>query len=174
MRNDLLLHQYNQCLAHMNELNPTAQNELVLFHGTNCDAVELINERGFDRSMAGKHATALGLVSFCCLCVCSSYFFCSAGTYFARDAFYSCNPHFSPPNADGFQFIYCARVAVGRYMRGASNMRGPPRCVGNDEGQQLFADSVVDNVAKPTMYCVFRDAQSFPEFVIKARRVRAV
>lgn len=58
----MLLQQYNQCVAHMNALNPTAHNEAMLFHGTSSDALELINERGFDRSMAGKHATALGLV----------------------------------------------------------------------------------------------------------------
>jgi hypothetical protein len=145
----MLLQQYSQCIAHMNQMFPGSQNELFLFHGTSADALESINQRGFDRSMAGKHATALG-----------------SGTYFARDALYSCNSHFSPADSQGFRYMYRARVAVGRFTRGTSGMRAPPRCPEGSGGQPFF-DSVVDSVTAPTMFCVFRDAQSFPDYVIK-------
>lgn len=145
MTNDTLEQQYGLCIAHMNQMSPGALNELPLFHGTSYEAIDSINQRGFDRSMAGKHATALG-----------------AGTYFARDALYSTNKHFSPPDANGFSYMYRSRVAVGRYTRGSSSLRAAPAC---DTGG--FFDSVVDNTVAPTMFCVFRDAQSFPDYLIK-------
>ncbi|XP_078259604.1 protein mono-ADP-ribosyltransferase PARP14-like isoform X2 [Rhinoraja longicauda] len=59
------------------------KNEMNLFHGTAPDTLKLISELGFNRSFAGRNATAFG-----------------NGTYFAVNAMYSANSSYSKPDAN--------------------------------------------------------------------------
>ena len=61
--------------------------------------------------------------------------------------------------------MYRARVLVGDYTQGSSEMKTPP-CKGR--GTDLY-DSVVDNVSSPSIFVVFPDNQSYPEYLIRFR-----
>uniref|UniRef100_A0A4W6GBK6 Poly [ADP-ribose] polymerase n=1 Tax=Lates calcarifer TaxID=8187 RepID=A0A4W6GBK6_LATCA len=131
----------------MEQRNGHQNNEKRLFHGTCYTTVNLINEHGFNRSYAGKNATALG-----------------HGTYFAVNASYSASNTYSRPNQNQEKFMYLCRVLTGDYTVGQSNMIVPP-AKGPSTTQKY--DSVVDNQANPSMYVIFHDSQACPEYLIK-------
>uniref|UniRef100_A0A3Q2WG68 Poly [ADP-ribose] polymerase n=1 Tax=Haplochromis burtoni TaxID=8153 RepID=A0A3Q2WG68_HAPBU len=126
--------------------NGHQNNERRLFHGT-CDrAVPNINDRGFNRSYAGKNAALYG-----------------NGTYFAVNASYSANDTYSKPNQNGEKFMYVCRVLTGDFTLGQKGMVTPPA---KKLGSTDLYDSVVDNIANPTMFVVFHDTQACPEYLI--------
>ncbi|XP_065328107.1 protein mono-ADP-ribosyltransferase PARP14-like [Pelmatolapia mariae] len=126
--------------------NGHQNNERRLFHGT-CDrAVPNINDRGFNRSYAGKNAALYG-----------------NGTYFAVNASYSAIDQYSKPNQNGEKFIYVCRVLTGDFTLGKKGMIEPP--AKGTASTDLY-DSVVDNLTNPTMFVVFHDAQAYPEYLI--------
>lgn len=59
--------------------------------------------------------------------------------------------------------MYLCRVLTGDYTAGHQNMIVPP-AKGATSIQKY--DSVVDNVAKPTMFIIFHDSQAYPEYLI--------
>ena len=60
--------------------------------------------------------------------------------------------------------MYLARVAVGSFVKGNSNMKeAPPRPAA---GPGILYDSVVNDVATPSIFVVFHDAAAYPEHVI--------
>ncbi|XP_041806597.1 poly(ADP-ribose) polymerase family member 14-related sequence 1 isoform X2 [Chelmon rostratus] len=130
----------------MEQRNGHQNNEKRLFHGTSHDTVAYINEHGFNRSYAGKNATCYG-----------------KGTYFAVSASYSASNTYSQPNQNGEKCMYLCRVLTGDYTAGHQNMIVPP-AKGATSIQKY--DSVVDNVAKPTMFIIFHDSQAYPEYLI--------
>ena len=121
--------------------------ELMLFHGTSSDNIEKINAGGLNRSYAGMHATAFG-----------------KGVYFARDALYSCHTKYSPPDAQGHRYMYYANVLVGEYTAGNRSMIVPPNKNSTDPHETY--ESVVDNLAKPSMYVLFQDYEYYTEYLI--------
>ncbi|XP_078664395.1 protein mono-ADP-ribosyltransferase PARP14-like [Branchiostoma floridae x Branchiostoma belcheri] len=121
--------------------------EKVLYHGTAHDVVDNINEGGFNRSYCGKNATHYG-----------------RGMYFARDASYSAQSAYSPPDPQGNKHMYQVRVIVGEYTRGNSGIVEPPSK--NPSNVAVRYDSVVDNVQNPSIYVVFRDNEAYPEYLI--------
>ncbi|XP_066291085.1 protein mono-ADP-ribosyltransferase PARP14-like [Branchiostoma lanceolatum] len=121
--------------------------EKVLYHGTAQDVVVNINEGGFNRSYCGKNATVYG-----------------KGMYFARDASYSAQPAYSPPDSQGNRHIYQVRVIVGEYTTGKSGIVEPPPK--NPSNVAVRYDSVVDNVQNPSIFVVFRDNEAYPEYLI--------
>lgn len=72
-----------------------------LWHGSNYDVVDKILQQGFNRSFAGKNATAYG-----------------KGVYFARDALYSAYPTYAVPDERGNQYMMACRVVTGEYCKG--------------------------------------------------------
>ncbi|GLD59823.1 extended synaptotagmin-3-like protein [Lates japonicus] len=124
----------------MEQRNGHQNNEKRLFHGTCYTTVNLINEHGFNRSYAGKNATALG-----------------HGTYFAVNASYSASNTYSRPNQNQEKFMYLCRVLTGDYTQGQQNMIVPP-AKGSSTTQKY--DSVVDNQANPSM-CAYLCFGSF-------------
>ncbi|XP_042351029.1 poly(ADP-ribose) polymerase family member 14-related sequence 1 [Plectropomus leopardus] len=126
--------------------NKHQNNEKRLFHGTCHTTVAYINEHGFNRSYAGKNAACYG-----------------NGTYFAVNASYSAQDTYSKPNQNGEKFMYLCRVLTGDFTTGQQNMITPP-AKGPVSIQKY--DSVVDNLAKPTMYIIFHDSQACPEYLI--------
>uniref|UniRef100_A0A668UKH0 Poly [ADP-ribose] polymerase n=1 Tax=Oreochromis aureus TaxID=47969 RepID=A0A668UKH0_OREAU len=126
--------------------NGHQNNERRLFHGTCDTTVPIINDRGFNRSYAGKNAASYG-----------------NGTYFAVNASYSANDTYSKPNQNGEKFMYVCRVLTGDFTLGQKGMVTPPA---KKHGSTDLYDSVVDNVANPTMFVVFHDTQAYPEYLI--------
>ncbi|XP_078259602.1 protein mono-ADP-ribosyltransferase PARP14-like isoform X2 [Rhinoraja longicauda] len=128
--------------------NPAGtKNEMNLFHGTASDTLESISNLGFNRSFAGRNATALG-----------------NGTYFAVNAMYSTNNTYSKPDANGMKYMYRARVLTGVFCQGQGGMFTPP--AKNSSNPTDLYDSVVDDVNNPSMFIIFNDIQAYPEYLI--------
>jgi hypothetical protein len=90
----------------MNKYTIGSQIEYNLFHGTSDDSVKNISKNGFDRSYAGKNATAYG-----------------KGVYFARFASYSHNyTDITKGKPVGHMFL--CRVLVGSWTLGNSFLYG--------------------------------------------------
>lgn len=96
--------------------------------------------------------------------LCSTATAIGRGVYFARDASYSAQSTYSPPDANGQKYIYFARVLVGEVALGDSSMIVPPPKDPKDP--TILFDSVVNNISNPSMYVVFFDAQTYPEYLI--------
>ena len=120
-----------------------------LFHGTDEDTAEKIIQQGFNRSFAGKNATAFG-----------------KGVYFARDASYSAQAQYSQANQQGVQHMFLCRVVVGDYCVGSSGALTAPVRTGN-----ILYDSTVDNVGNPSIFVTYHDAQAYPEYLVRFRKV---
>ena len=85
------------------------------------------------------------------------------GVYFARDASYSTQNKYSPPDATGHRCMYLARVLAGEYTEGRQGMITPPP-KGSDATDVY--DTVVDNRTDPTIFVVFYDNQCYPDYLI--------
>lgn len=59
--------------------------------------------------------------------------------------------------------MYLCRVLTGDYTLGKRDMIVPPAKGSNSN--DLY-DSVVDNMANPTMFVIFHDDHAFPEYLI--------
>lgn len=96
IQNRHLYVQYKSFKLELEKLYQNAQIEHTLFHGTSEDSVESIWKTGFNRSYAGKNATAFG-----------------KGVYFARDSSYS---HGYTDKRHGLQkgHMFIAKVLVGK------------------------------------------------------------
>ena len=79
--------------------------------------------------------------------------------YFARDASYSMDF-----TGGSRRVMYLARVLVGRYCEGNSRMKKPPPI--NSEQPEILFDSMVDNINDPSIFVVYHDNQSYPEYLI--------
>ena len=90
------------------------------------------------------------------------------GVYFARDASYSCSTSYSPPDPQsGLRYMYYARVLVGEYTNGNSNMLVAPS-KGTSDPNECY-DSVVNDVTNPIMYIMFQDYEYYTEYLITFR-----
>ena len=174
IQNPMLYAQYIAKRKDMEKHNsPGHQNEKRLFHGTPADVCPKINQQGFNRSFAGKNGETLSFywISNCLHLKLKNYWhLCSTataigrGVYFARDASYSAQSTYSPPDANGEKYIYLARVLVGEFAMGNSSMIVPPPKDPNNP--TILFDSVVDSTSNPYMYVVFFDSQTYPEYLI--------
>lgn len=59
--------------------------------------------------------------------------------------------------------MYLCRVLTGDFTVGKANMITPP--AKSSSSVQMY-DSVVDNVATPSMFVIFHDTQACPEYLI--------
>ena len=84
--------------------------------------------------------------------------------YFARDATYSARSTYSPPDGNGYKYIYVAKVLTGEFTKGGGNLLVAPHK--DPLNQYILFDSVVDQVASPGVFVVFQDAQNYPEYLI--------
>ena len=60
--------------------------------------------------------------------------------------------------------LYLARVLVGQYCQGSSSMKKPPPI--NSEQPEILFDSMVNNENDPSIFVVYYDNQSYPEYII--------
>eukprot|EP00929_Paragymnodinium_shiwhaense_P079932 TRINITY_DN41675_c0_g1_i1.p1 TRINITY_DN41675_c0_g1~~TRINITY_DN41675_c0_g1_i1.p1 ORF type:complete len:930 (-),score=189.14 TRINITY_DN41675_c0_g1_i1:65-2854(-) len=121
-----------------------AMEERVLWHGTSPDRVRNIVLGGFNRAYCGRHGTKLG-----------------QGTYFSSKAAYSarfCDRRKTP------RTMILARVFVGAWTQGQPGWMEPPF---RDEAQLTRFDSTADNLIEPSIFCVFRDFQALPLYLVE-------
>lgn len=97
---------------------------------------------------------------FCILLAATAY---GNGTYFARDASFSASDVYSPPDKNGFKYVYLADVLTGMFTQGSSGMRFPP--TRDTQGNKHY-DSAVDNTSDPSIFVIFRDALAYPAYLI--------
>ncbi|XP_074070760.1 LOW QUALITY PROTEIN: protein mono-ADP-ribosyltransferase PARP14 [Macrotis lagotis] len=135
----------------MDEQNKQTKNERYLFHGTDCSSLSHVNSHGFNRSYAGKNATAWG-----------------KGTYFAVKAQYSANDTYSKPDTNGKKHMYYVRVLTGDYTVGNASLLVPPSK--NSQDASVLYDSVTDNMKNPSLFVIFYDNQSYPDYLITFRK----
>lgn len=127
----------------------SCEEEHMLWHGTSTESVQNIVCHGFNRAYSGRHGTKLG-----------------HGTYFSQQAGYSARFCGSDVRLrrGGRGAMLLSKVLVGECAKGAPELVEPP--YKDAAGLQRY-DSVVDDVERPSMYCVFRDFQALPLYFVE-------
>ncbi|KAI8490330.1 positive regulation of interleukin-4-mediated signaling pathway [Branchiostoma belcheri] len=150
VQNPSLFKQYSVLKIKMEAKNsqPVEKN---LYHGTEASSVDAINHTGFNRSYSGLNVGAIN----------------GNGVYFACKASYSADTNYATPDNDGLRHMYVARVLTGEYCKGKKDIKVPPSKDPNNPQSLIRYDSVCDNVANPTAFVIFQDAQAYPEYLIK-------
>ncbi|XP_029365480.1 protein mono-ADP-ribosyltransferase PARP14-like [Echeneis naucrates] len=143
VQNTTLWKSYQLLKTQLELKNKHTNNEKLLFHGTGSTSIDLINNKGFNRSYAGTHGAMYG-----------------NGSYFAVDPAYS--KGYAQPDVNSHKRMYLARVLVGDYTVGRSGLIAPP-AKPQGKAADLY-DSVTDPAA--TMFVVFNDIQAYPEYLI--------
>jgi len=118
--------------------------EHMLWHGTSSDCVRNITLNGFNRAYCGRHGLKYG-----------------HGTYFSVSADYS--SRFCDKRQTS-RVVFLASVLVGEWTRGSPELVEPPHK--DSEGMIRF-DSTVDNEESPKIFCVFRDFQAIPLYLVE-------
>ncbi|XP_007232471.3 protein mono-ADP-ribosyltransferase PARP14-like isoform X2 [Astyanax mexicanus] len=132
---------------------PKQTNERVLYHGTTLEICQKINKNGFNRSFCGRNAVVHG-----------------EGTYFAKDAWYSCQDQYSNPDPNGLKYIYRARVVTGSPCKSRKGMKEPDPLDPNNHQAGLH-NCAVDNLQNPFIFVVFCDAGAYPDYLITFKSV---
>ncbi|XP_036401797.1 protein mono-ADP-ribosyltransferase PARP14 [Megalops cyprinoides] len=132
---------------------PKNKNEQFLYHGTTKDICQKINKNGFNRSFCGRNATKYG-----------------SGTYFAKEAYYSCHDAYSNPDENGHKYIYRARVLTGMPCLGQHGMKEPAPINPSDHQAGLH-DCTVDNLQNPFIFVIFCDSGAYPDYLITFKTV---
>ncbi|XP_067264755.1 protein mono-ADP-ribosyltransferase PARP14-like [Chanodichthys erythropterus] len=132
---------------------PKQTNECKLYHGTTKDICQKINKNGFNRSFCGRNAVVHG-----------------DGTYFAKEAWYSCQDQYSNPDDKGLKYIYLARVVTGSMCKSRQGMKEPDPINPADPRAGLH-DCAVDNLQNPFIFVVFCDAGAYPEYLITFKSI---
>jgi poly [ADP-ribose] polymerase 10/14/15 len=118
--------------------------ERILWHGTSMDSVRNIAFNGFNRAYCGRHGLKYG-----------------HGSYFSSSAEYSirfCDRQGSR------RMMFLAKVLVGESTRGSPEMLEPPY---RDAELAVRYDSTVDNISSPNIFCIFRDFQALPLYLVE-------
>ncbi|RVE68775.1 hypothetical protein OJAV_G00095060 [Oryzias javanicus] len=145
VQNSCLWQSFQLLKKQMEKKNNHNNNEKILFHGTSADSIDFINNKGFNRSYAGRNGALYG-----------------NGSYFAVDPAYSAQNYAQLDN-QGHKRMYQARVLVGDFTQGSQGLIVPPAKSG--QSADLY-DSVTDNTNTPSMFVVFNDSQAYPEYLI--------
>ena len=85
------------------------------------------------------------------------------GVYFAVNSNYSNG--YTSPDGNGYRHMYLTCVLTGEYTVGNSSMVVPP-AKNAQINQHVLFDSTVDNVANPSIFVVYTDAQNYPAYVL--------
>ncbi|CAK9040373.1 Protein mono-ADP-ribosyltransferase PARP10 (ADP-ribosyltransferase diphtheria toxin-like 10) (ARTD10) (Poly [ADP-ribose] polymerase 10) (PARP-10), partial [Durusdinium trenchii] len=119
--------------------------ELDLWHGTSSECVPNIVLNGFNRAYSGRrHGTKLG-----------------HGSYFSASAAYS--TRFCDRKRQR-RTVFFAKVLVGAWAKGSPDLVEPP--VKDAEGLIRY-DSTVDDLLCPVNFCIFRDFQAMPTYLLE-------
>jgi len=85
------------------------------------------------------------------------------GVYFATSFIYSAQGTYSPPDQDGFKYVFQCRVLTGQFTVGSPDMKEPPQ---RTDVVKFRYDSVTNDVQNPAIFVIFKDSQSYPEYLI--------
>ncbi|XP_041433944.1 protein mono-ADP-ribosyltransferase PARP15-like isoform X2 [Xenopus laevis] len=127
-------------------LYPNQEIENDLYHGTTTETAKKISLHGFNRSFCGKNAVCYG-----------------KGTYFAKDASYSCQEQYAATDRDGYKHVFQAKVITGKWCLGRPAFVEPPSTSSDSD---IMYDSVVNDVNNPAIYVIFCDDGAYPEYLI--------
>lgn len=122
----------------------TGAGERGLWHGTSLECVRNIALNGFNRAYCGRHGMKFG-----------------QGTYFSSSADYSVR--FCDRKRPE-RLMFLASVLVGTWTKGSPELVEPPHR--DVEGLARY-DSTVDDVHSPSIFCVFRDFQALPLYLVQ-------
>ncbi|XP_019624418.1 PREDICTED: poly [ADP-ribose] polymerase 14-like [Branchiostoma belcheri] len=142
VQNPTLWRQYCAQKDRISLKRPGQNIEQELWHGASADSCVKIYHNGFNRSYmlyAGVYGAAIG-----------------KGVYFAVNASYSD----ASPDASGHKRLFLAKVLTGLSTPGKPNLIVPPPIPG---GGLL---DTYDSTSGSGMFCVFHDAQAYPEYLI--------
>uniref|UniRef100_W5NII2 TCDD-inducible poly [ADP-ribose] polymerase-like n=1 Tax=Lepisosteus oculatus TaxID=7918 RepID=W5NII2_LEPOC len=120
-----------------------------LFHGTTEESVDIICKMNFDPRVAGKNGIAYG-----------------RGSYFAKDASYS--DKYAPATSEGFQYMFLAKVLVGKTIIGNQSYYRPPPLCPSAAGSDIY-DTCVNREKDPSIFVAFDSCQCYPYYLIKYR-----
>ena len=118
-----------------------------VFHGCPSDVVPKILQQGFNRSFCGANATLYG-----------------KGVYFARDASYSTYPLYCKPDAQGVQTCFLVRAVIGDWCKAKRDDITPGV---RNVAKNILYDSTVDNLQNPSIFVLYHDAQTYPEYIVR-------
>ncbi|KAG5852859.1 hypothetical protein ANANG_G00067000 [Anguilla anguilla] len=93
-----------------------------------------------------------------------------SGTYFAKEAYYSCDDKYSNPDENGHKYMYRARVLTGKPCLGLHGMREPSPVDPNNLQAGLH-DCAVNNLQNPFIFVIFSDSGAYPEYLITFKTV---
>ena len=93
------------------------------------------------------------------LCAATAY---GQGVYFAVSFNYSAQNTYSPPDCDGIKYVFQCRVLTGRFTVGRPGMKEPPQRT----DAKFRYDSVTNDVKNPALFVIFKDTQSYPEYLV--------
>jgi len=83
------------------------------------------------------------------------------GVCFAKNAGYSVQDIYSPPDSSNNKHMFLVKVLTGKYAQGNSGDIQPPA-----RTSERDRDSNVDSVTNPSIFVIFHDAQAYPEYLI--------
>lgn len=92
------------------------------------------------------------------------------GTYFASEAWYSCQDQYSNPDDKQLKYIYRARVVTGSLCKSRGGMKEPDPINAADPRAGLH-DCAVDSLQNPFIFVVFCDAGAYPEYLITFKSI---
>uniref|UniRef100_A0AAR2IZA3 Poly [ADP-ribose] polymerase n=1 Tax=Pygocentrus nattereri TaxID=42514 RepID=A0AAR2IZA3_PYGNA len=122
--------------------------EQMLFHGTSRDNVHSICLYNFDCNLSDQKRRAHIL---------------GKGTYFAKHASYAANYSLiAKPGVNTLQIMFLARVTVGKYKQGQSDL-----CKPDGDQKENIHDSCVDNEMYPRIFVIFDSNQIYPEYLLE-------
>eukprot|EP01083_Nonionella_stella_P019919 55297_1 len=126
----------------------TLLHEDALYHGTDILTVIKILHQGFLRQFAARAVFG-------------------KGSYFAKNARYSCNQSYAKPDGDRFQHLLLCNVICGEWTVGSSSMKIPPI---KPTSEHLPYETTVNSESNPTVFVTYQDDQALPTYLISFRR----
>jgi len=84
------------------------------------------------------------------------------GVYFAVNFNYSAKDKYSPPDSQGIKYVFQCRVLTGKFTDGSPDIKEPPQ----RPDAKIRYDSVTNDVQNPAIFVVFKDTQSYPEYLV--------
>ncbi|CAH1268981.1 PARP12 [Branchiostoma lanceolatum] len=149
VQNPYLWSAYVRKKAQMKKQNGgTDPEERQLFHGTRPEVVDAICLQNFDWRLSGTSTGA-------------AY---GQGSYFSTSSKYSND--YAQQTSRGRRTMFVAKVLVGAYTKGESNLRRPPPLNPSEPMGKTF-DSCVNSRSDPKIFVIFDSAQCYPEYLIE-------
>ena len=77
---------------------------------------------------------------------------------------YSTYPLYCRPDSEGIQSCFLVRAVVGEFCKANEDDRTPGV---RDAAKNILYDSTVDNLQNPSIFVLYHDAQTYPEYIVR-------